>query len=307
MPLVKSDIPNLLEAGLKAVFFEEYDRAVSDCERIATMVPSTADTETYAWLGSAPSMREFKDERLPAGLLEHSYSIKNKTWEASIAVERAALEDERYGQIKLRVQGLSREARRHQDELAFTVLQNGFTGLCHDGQAFFDNDHLEGDSGAQSNIGSSALSGTALQAAITAMMKFKDDRGHVMGVIPDVLVVPPDLQWTALELLNSTYYPELVSQTSGTGGTQRYADNVLKGRLDLIVSPYLTDTNNWFLLCTKGPVRPLVFQSRIPVEFAALEGNTDSGFLRDEYLYGVRARYNVGYGLWQMAYGSQVS
>ncbi|MDO8684904.1 MAG: Mu-like prophage major head subunit gpT family protein [Armatimonadota bacterium] len=307
MPLVKSDIPNLLEAGLKAVFFEEYDRVLSDWERIATVVPSTADTEDYAWLGSAPAMREFKDERLPSGLLEHGYSIKNKTWESSIAVDRAALEDERYGQIKLRIQSLGREARRHQDEMIFTLIKNGFSTTCYDGQSFFDTDHSEGDSGTQSNKGTSALSATSLQSAISAMAKFKDDKGKPIGIIPDLLVVPPDLQWTAMELLNSAYYPDLVSQTGGTGGTQKLAANVLKGRLDLLVSPYLTDSNDWFMLCTKGPVKPIIFQSRVPVEFAALEGNSENGFMRDQYLYGVRARYNVGFGLWQMAYGSQAS
>ena len=307
MPLVKSDIPNMLEAGLKAVFFEEYDRASADWERIATVVPSVTDTEDYAWLGSVPAMREFKDERLPAGLLEHGYSIKNKTWEASIAVERAALEDERYGQIKLRVQGLGREARRHQDELVFTLLRCGFSTPCYDGQFFFDTDHVSGEGGSQANKGTSPLSASALQTAISAMMKYEDERGKPMGVIPDLLVVPPDLQWTAMELLNSTYYPELVSQTGGTGGTQKLAANVLKGKLDLVVSPYLTDSTDWFLMCTRGPVKPLLFQSRLPVEFAALESNSENGFMRDEYLYGVRARYNVGFGLWQMVYGSQVS
>ncbi len=28
-------------------------------------------------------------------------------------------------------------------------------------------------------------------------------------------------------------------------------------------------------------------------------------FMRDEYLYGVRARVNAGYGLWQMAFASK--
>jgi phage major head subunit gpT-like protein len=28
---------------------------------------------------------------------------------------------------------------------------------------------------------------------------------------------------------------------------------------------------------------------------------SDRVFLKDEYLYGVRARYNAGYGLWQFA------
>ncbi len=301
MPIVKSDIPNLLEAGLRAVFFDAYESAVGDWERIATVVPSEQDTEKYAWLGSVPKMREFKDERVPAGLLEHCYSIVNKTWESSIAVDRAALEDDQYGQIKLRVQSLADEARRHQDELVFSLLKDGFASLCYDGQYFFDTDHAEGDSGSQSNKGTTALSATSLQSAITSMSKVKDDKGRIMGVVPDTLVVPPDLKWTAMELLESWLAPDTAANKTDN------RRNVLRNALDLVVSPYLTDANDWFLLCTRRIVRPVIFQSRIPVEFAALEGNSENGFMRDQYVYGVRARYNVGYGLWQLAYGSQVA
>ncbi len=304
MTLTKSDIPRLLEAGLKSVFFEAYDAAVGDWERICTTVPSEQDTETYAWLGSVPKMREFKDERLPAGLLEHQYAIRNKTWEASIAVERSVVEDDLYGQIKLRVQGLARESKRHVDELVFSLLGNGFTSLCHDGQYFFDTDHSEGDSGTQSNKGTAALSVTSLQNAITSIMKFKDDRGKLLGIVPDTLVVPPDLQWTALELVDSNYYPDVLDSADGS---QKFSSNPLKGKLDVIISPYLTDTNNWFLLATKWVVRPIIFQSRVPVDFSALEDTSEAGFMRDEYIYGVRARYNVGYGLWQTAFGSEVA
>jgi len=300
MPLTRSDVPNLLEDGLKTVFFEALEAAIGDYERIATIVPSESDEEVYPWLGAVPSVREFTDERMPLGLLEHSYTIKNKTWESSIAVERAAIEDDKYGQIKLRVQSLAREVKRHMDELVFTLLANGFTTTCYDGQYFFDTDHSSGDSGTQSNKGTSALDASALQSAITAMMKFKDDRGKLLGIVPDVLVVPPDLQWTAMELLESTYWPEEGSSTA------RLASNVLKGKLDLIVSPYLTDSNDWFVLSTKGVLKPILLQSRTPVEFAALESDSETGFMRDQYIYGVRARYNAGYGLWQTAYGSKV-
>lgn len=301
MPIVKSDIPNLLEAGLRAVFFQAYEAAPGDWERIATVVPSEHDTEKYAWLGAVPKMREFKDERAPAGLLEHSYSIVNKTWESSIAVDRAALEDDQYGQIRLRVQALADEARRHQDELVFGLLKDGFASLCYDGQYFFDTDHAEGDSGSQSNKGTSALSATSLQTAITAMSKFKDDKGRIMGVVPDTLVVPPDLKWTAMELLESWLAPDTAANKTDN------RRNVLRNSLDLIVSPYLTDTNDWFLLCARRVIKPVIFQSRIPVEFSALEGSSENGFMRDQYVYGVRARYNVGYGLWQLAYGSQAA
>ncbi|MDI6827248.1 MAG: Mu-like prophage major head subunit gpT family protein [Armatimonadota bacterium] len=301
MPIVKSDIPKLLEAGLRAVFFDAYEAYSGDWERIATVVPSENDTEKYAWLGATPRMREFKDERIPASLLEHDYSIKNKTWEASIAVDRAALEDDQYGQIRLRIQGLADEARRHQEEMVFSLLKDGFNTLCYDGQYFFDTDHSVGESGTQANKGTSALSAASLQAAFSAMMKFKDDRGKPMGIVPDTLVVPPDLKWTAMELLQSVY------ATDEVAGKTEGRKNVLKGSLGLIVSPYLSDSNDWFLLCTKRAIKPIIFQSRIPIEFSALEGNSENGFMRDKYVYGVRARYNVGFGLWQLAYGSQVS
>ncbi len=301
MPLTRSDMPNLLEDGLKTVFFEALDATSGDYERIATIVPSESDQETYAWLGAVPAMREFADERMPLGLLEHDYTIRNKTWESSIAIERAAIEDDKLGQIKLRVMSLARETKRHMDELSFGLLRNGFATTCYDGQYFFDTDHSEGESGTQSNKATDALSAESLQAAITAMMKFKDDRGKLLGVSPDLLVVPPDLQWTAMELLESTYWPGEGTATANT------ASNVLKGKLDLLVSPYLTDTSDWFVLSTKGILKPIILQSRTPIEFAALEADSESGFMRDEYVYGVRARYNAGYGLWQMAYGSQAA
>ncbi len=62
----------------------------------------------------------------------------------------------------------------------------------------------------------------------------------------------------------------------------------------------------WFLLCTNQAMRPVIWQKRIPYEFQSLVSPTDANvFFRDEYFYGVRARVNAGYGLWQLAFGSQ--
>ena len=55
-----------------------------------------------------------------------------------------------------------------------------------------------------------------------------------MNISPDLLVVPPDLQWEAQELLKSSYYPEEGETTT------KLATNVLKGVVDLLVTPYLT-------------------------------------------------------------------
>ena len=38
-----------------------------------------------------------------------------------------------------------------------------------------------------------------------------------------------------------------------------------------------------------------------PVEFTALAEDSDDGFRREKFLYGVRARYRLAYGYWQYA------
>lgn len=58
----------------------------------------------------------------------------------------------------------------------------------------------------------------------------------------------------------------------------------------------------WYLLNTRRPIRPLIFQRRRPYELTRMDRPTDNNvFMRSEYLYGVDARVNVGYGLWQLA------
>ena len=92
--LVKTDIPKLLEAGIRREFMKEFERKEAEWEKIAIRINSTKDTENYAWLGSVGDLHEWKDERIPEALYEHSYSIKNLDWEASIAISRNAIEDE---------------------------------------------------------------------------------------------------------------------------------------------------------------------------------------------------------------------
>lgn len=62
----------------------------------------------------------------------------------------------------------------------------------------------------------------------------------------------------------------------------------------------------WFLLDTSRPVKPLIYQLRRPFKFVAKDKPTDDNvFDKDEYVYGVDGRCNVGYGLWPQAFGSK--
>lgn len=62
----------------------------------------------------------------------------------------------------------------------------------------------------------------------------------------------------------------------------------------------------WFLLATKEVIKPIIFQERKKPEFVYKDDvKDDNVFMKKEFLYGADSRCNVGYGFWQMAWGSK--
>lgn len=62
----------------------------------------------------------------------------------------------------------------------------------------------------------------------------------------------------------------------------------------------------WYLLDTSRALKPIIFQNRKAPNFVAKTAETDDNvFDRNEYVYGVDSRCNVGFGFWQLAYGSR--
>jgi phage major head subunit gpT-like protein len=64
----------------------------------------------------------------------------------------------------------------------------------------------------------------------------------------------------------------------------------------------------WYLLDLSRPIKPLILQRRKEPEFVAQDRTDDENvFMRKKFRYGVDDRKNVGYGLWQLAYGSKAT
>ncbi|MTI74722.1 MAG: hypothetical protein FH747_13870 [Stenotrophomonas sp.] len=62
----------------------------------------------------------------------------------------------------------------------------------------------------------------------------------------------------------------------------------------------------WYLLDTSRGIKPVIYQERKAPNFVAKDSETDDNvFSRKEYQYGIDSRCNVGFGLWQLAYGSR--
>ena len=295
MAVVTSDFLAATYQGLRALYMETFEATTPEWNKVAMESKSDTETEDYSWIAEVPGMKEWVDERTLEALKQFSFSIKNKDWESTISVDRNTMEDNKLGQIKPRIQDMAMAAKMHPDELVFALLAAGFATNCYDGQYFFDVDHpLE--NGVQSNKITDALDATGLQNALTVGRRLKGYTGRPLNIVFDTLAVPPELEIPGRKLL--------FADRNDAGAT-----NIMKGIMDnLLVSPHLADTNNWFILCTKRPLKPVILQMRKRPDFLALDRPDDyNAFMKKQFMYGVDARYNVGFGLYQLAVGSEVA
>lgn len=293
--IVTSDVVKNLLPGLKTTFMQGWAGVDLRYKDIVTEVPSTLATENYAWLGQAPVLRQWTDERLPKGLSEFSYTIANKKWENSIGVQREVLEDEQYGQVKMRVSQLPAMVAKGQNRTVFNLLAAANSTVCYDGANMASTTHSENNSGTQSNlITSSPLNAANYQIARALFAGFKDDQGEIVGAQGTTLVVPVGLEGTARALLNADF---VTDGTAGGGGIT----NIWKGSANLVVAPWLTNATQWYLLDLNEYVRPILFQNRVTTEFDHLanENGSDTAFMRDTFYFGTRGRWNVGFGDWR--------
>jgi hypothetical protein len=152
--------------------------------------------------------------------------------------------------------GRVRAAPRALAQAAWLTLSKSISGIftdnsgvgptMADGDALFHTNH--------SNLGSSALSYSTWEAAKLAMRKQTElHSAERLGalVVPRFLIVPPDLEPTAIQILASEYqYTYALSNgtsapvnpnASGDG----LSDRINNARNQIIVVDLWTDTNNW--------------------------------------------------------------
>lgn len=215
----------ILTTAIRANFNEGRNSYTPLWPQIATLIPSTTGTESYAWIGEFSRLRKWIGERHINRMKLHDYSIKNEPFEGTEAISSTYVEDDTYGVLSPKFADMGYAAATHPDEMIFALLLNGFENKCYDGQNFFDTDHPVGKEGSVESVSN-------LQA--------------------------------------------------GTG-------------------------KPWFLLDTSRPLKPLIYQRRKDYRLLAKfdAAISDHVYMYDEYIYGVDARGNWGYGFWQQAFGSK--
>jgi len=284
--------------NLKTTFNKAFDAAPSLWEKTTMKIPSGSKENDYSWLSRFPKMRKWLGDKVIKTLEAFKYTIINDDWEATIEVDRNDIEDDSIGIYEPQAKDAGFSARQLPDEIDADLKNGAFENECYDGQFFYDTDH-EVAGASVSNKGTAALSAatTALAAASygaarLAIMNFTDDEGRPLGLVPNLLEVPPALEATGRLLLEN----EKLTDES---------PNPYRGTATLLVNPRLTSPTAWFLHVTDRPLKPFVYQERkAPVFVQQVDPESDTVFMRKKFRFGAEARAAGGYGLWQMSYGS---
>lgn len=284
--------------SLKTTFNKAFESAPSIWEKTTMKVPSGSSQNDYTWLSRFPKMIKWLGSKTIKSLKAFSYTVINDDYEATVEVDRNDIEDDNLGIYAPMAKEAGFSSKQLPDELDAELKNDAFTNLCFDGQFFYDTDHVVAGASV-SNKGTAALSAAtktlaaaSYGAARLAIMSFTDDEGRPLGLIPNLLEVPPALEATAKLICDN---PKLEDDKP----------NPYFGTAEVLVNPRLTSATQWMLHVTNRPLKPFIYQERkAPVFVQQTNPDTEDVFMRKKFKFGAEARAAGGYGLWQLSYGS---
>jgi hypothetical protein len=191
---------------------------------------------------------------------------------------------------------LSAEQKMEKD--AASLLNNAFSSaaanLGSDGVALCSASHPVGPhevSTVYTNTGTSALTATAISTTRVAMMRFKDDKGNELGLMPNELWIPPELEDAALKITRSLQDP----------GSANNDINPQNGRWQVIPWQRLTGTKNWFMVDGAWRNEVVNWYNREAYQIMLLDESTTH--LR----YEIKLHYAFGFEDWRWVYGHNVA
>ena len=303
-----TDFPTYLSNIINKNFMDRYSRWASEWTSFVKPF-SVKDFRSVSWVSLAgfPDLLQVREggEYKDAAVNEvPGPSIQVKKFGRTFSMTYETIVNDDLGKLA-EVPNMMAEAAAV--TLAVDVVQNTLEnpGTAYDSVAFFHATH--------NNLGSAALDEAALATAVTTMRIQTDVDGRRIGLRPKYLVVPPQLEFTARRIISDA---PIYNPPSG-----QPAFNPVKGIVEIIVEPYLTDVNDWYLMgdpnvgraamvvaYLNGMTSPSVYlkDESIRLRMGGMNHNPYT-FQYDEIWYKVRHFWAAKMWEWRSAYKSAVA
>lgn len=305
---LRSSVLDPFFLNLDTMYQQGYMAGETTSQLWAQQVTSTSKSTVHGWMDKFPKLREWVGPRVVETIVTQNYSLENKKFELTYAVQRTDIEDDQFGLYGPAAQMMGMQAAEWPDDQMTPVVEAGFTATTFDGTTFFSDSHPidtagETTTNTQSNLmTSSAFSATTVSTMRTNFRNLKGRDNKPLGMNLRAVMIPPALESSALQVANA----EFIVATFGVNAATGSQTNVLKGSFTPIVNAKLTSTTTWYGLDNRWPIKAFIWQLRVAPQFDyKVSPTSENVFNDDQYIFGVRARGVGGYGLWFMAMAAQ--
>lgn len=314
MPIQTSSTLGDLAKGVDARFLQVFDENVDSYKSNLPMVFRTMSSDakreqTKLKAGTGFLVKKEEGGSITRGNQQFAYQTEyvHDTYGKGVSVTMEEIQDRDWADKLDEFKDLSLSASVSMDQakaqlfngaFATTATVNGYKlSFLNDNKPLCSTVHPRYDGGtAQSNASATGapLNGTNLDVARRAIIAQLADDGKPLAIMGKfMLIVPPALEKTAIELTESLLVPE----------TANNASNFYKGKIDVLVVNWLSSAHGgsdtaWFL--SVPTQSKLMFIERLsPMFDQTIDSNTK------DRNYDVVARWSVGHSDWRFTWGSK--
>lgn len=310
--MTSQQFPDLLRIGLRKVWLNEYQQQPEFYSKIFKVESSSKPYEEELVMAGFSAVPEWDadGQELPTDriLTGNRVLFVHKDYGMMWSVSKRLLREDMYAKVgRDLIQEAVKALKQTIEQVAHGFIINGFTNYAPAGNRtlFSTTQQLIGG-GTFSNRLNVALDGTGLQQALTRFRRWVNHRGHPVVMEPKILLVPPELEWAAKTLLQSSTYPHITVNANGTitpaSGGYDGLTNVLRSAVDtLIIDPYLTDPNDWFMFAAPNNTKLRFFWREKP------QTDMETDFRTKGVLHSITAAFSCGWVDFSGCLGSQVS
>lgn len=244
--LVSENWAELLLPGLRTIFDKHLKNLKDYLPVIFNVEKSNKAQEFNMGIGSLGLMEEWSKSGNQVAYEDIHKGFKatytHKKYSKGMQIERELVDDDLYSEIKKRTRNLAQTVYYTRQYYAASVLNNAFNASYPgpDGVALCATNHPKSpnDATTWSNAGNYDLTADNVEAVRNAMMMWTDDKGNLLAINPDTLIVPPALRKPALVIADSDKEPDTAENNV----------NIWRGSLNVIEWPFLTNPKAWFMV-----------------------------------------------------------
>ena len=293
--ILTTNFGELLYPGLRKIWGDRYNDYPEEYSQIFGMETSTKAYEKtlgLTGLGLATEKTQGGGVDYDDAFQGNTQTLTHITYGLGFIVTSEMWEDDQYGKIRALPKALARSVRQTIETTAAVLLNNAFATTYNtgpDGLELCSTVHTLVGGGTFQNEPSTPadLEMTSMEQALIDIGDWVDERGLKVAIRAKKLIVAPENDWTAKQLLGSDKDPE----------SNYNAINPAKGIMPYMVYHWLTDPDAWFILtdCQDG----LVFYWRRRPDFTK-----DNDFDSDNAKFKATYRHSQGWDNPRGIYGS---